>query len=227
MKFLEALILIAIGAILGWWGHQRWSNKGPENVQVDSTVVLERIKSVAKLISVEGEFNHVFTYKDHYWWDVNIFSKQAIVKMNAKVMVGYDLQKMKIDAIKETKTIKISNVPSPEVLGVDSDLSYYDLKEGMFNNFNAEELTNLNKSARSVLEGLKYADVEPKDEFARKIKAEAQKQYPQIFDGARLLKERAKNDGIHTLKIIEMIAESAGWKVEYTDPNFAPQPLKN
>ena len=211
---MKSIFLLIIGIVLGWLAHEKWSSVG-NNTEIDSSIVLNRIKSVSKLITVEADFDNVMTYKDHYWFDFGPFKKQAIVKMKARVACGYNLENMKITADETTKTIHISNVPEPEVLSVDSDVKYYDVQEGLFNDFNAQELTQIQNSLRDFLKGMKYIDQPTTDPLLKTVREQAKKQYPEIYEGTLALRERAKKEGISTLKTIEMIAEAAGWKVVY------------
>ena len=60
-----------------------------------SQVLMEKIKTVAKLVTVEGYFSEVYDYQDYWNYDVSMFRKKALIRVKAKVSVGYDLSKMK------------------------------------------------------------------------------------------------------------------------------------
>ncbi len=157
-------------------------------VEQDSTVILNKIKEVAKLITVEGQFANILDHKDYIGYDYFPFQKKALLKVKAKVSVGYDLEKLKFDFDHSTKVIHIRNIPQPEILAIDPDISYYDLTEGYFNSFTPEELTKLNQQAKQMVRD-------------NALKSE--------------LMEKAQEQGIETFKLIEFIAGIENWKVEF------------
>jgi len=67
--------------------------------------------------------------------------KKAIILVNAKVQVGYDLSKIKLESNPKTRTIYIHDFPQAEIITIETDLKYYDKTEGFFNKFNASDLT--------------------------------------------------------------------------------------
>lgn len=71
-----------------------------------------------------------------------------MVRVKAKVSVGFDFEKAKFDVDDGKKEIIIRNFPEPEILSIDYDLDYYDLDEGLFNSFDEKELTDLNAKAK-------------------------------------------------------------------------------
>lgn len=122
--------------------------KKSENVEV----VIEKIEKVTKLVTTEGTFNELYTYKDYYNWDVGFLRKEALIRVKAKVLVGYDFNDFQITTNKQLKTITINNFPtSAEILAVDHESDYYDLREGMFNSFTKENYNDLNKKTKDFI----------------------------------------------------------------------------
>ena len=79
-----------------------------------STLVLEKIKTVTKLITVEGQFSELYNYKESYEYDFfNLFSKKIILRVTAKVSVGYDFEKVNLTVDSLTKTITLNEMPLP------------------------------------------------------------------------------------------------------------------
>ena len=185
-KYLLLFTLVAVfaaGILL-----TRWYFKRQEAVVQESGVVLlERIKQVAKLVTVEGYFSEIYDYQDYYGYDLSLFRKKALIRVKAKVSVGYDLEKMKVTADTPTKTIRLSGIPAAEILSIDHDLDYYDVQEGFFNEFSTEDYDKLNAAAK---------------EFIRKKALESD-----------LVKSAAtqRNNLIETMKFM---TESTGWKLE-------------
>lgn len=166
-----ALALISIAGISWIIGYK--SSLFKSQVEESSQVILNKIDRVAKLATVEGHFAEIYDYKHSYTnWP---FEKKALVKVKAKATIGYDLDKMIIDIDESAKVISLSKMPEPELLSLDHDLEYYDLQEGLFNQFTPEDLTQINKQAKSFIEEkvlqsdlLKISDAQ-KNEFLELI----------------------------------------------------------
>lgn len=194
-KYLLLFALLAVfaaGILL-----TRWYFVGQQAVvQENGTVLLERIKQVAKLVTVEGYFSEIYDYKDYYGYDLGLFRKKALIRVKAKVSVGYDLEKMKITAMPESKTIHLSGIPPAEILSIEHDLDYYDVQEGFFNEFSTEDYDKLNANAK---------------EFIRRKALESD-----------LIKNAAtqKNALLETMRFM---AESTGWKLEVAGEPVAPK----
>ncbi len=183
-KILLAIGLIAVfamGVFISRYYYQTKEVKVTEN----SDVVLEKIKTVAKLITVEGYFSEIYDYKDYWAYDFSIFRKKALVRVKAKVSVGYDLSNIKIEANPEEKIISVGNLPEPAILSIDHNIDYYDISAGTFNPFTEADYNKINQNAKKFIE-----------------------QKAQESD----LIEAAKKQGNQTLDLMRFIAENAGWK---------------
>ena len=183
LKVVVLLVVFAGGAWLAKWFYSPAKVEKTE----DSSVLLQRIENVSKLVTVEGYFAEVYDYKDYKWYDFSFLSKKALIRVKAKVSAGYDMSKMKIAMNPDTRVVHISNLPEPTILSIDEDLDYYDVNQGMFNSFTAEDYTKLNQNAKEY------------------IRTQAQKSG---------LIESARTQGNKMLDVIRMMSESMGWKVE-------------
>lgn len=176
----------------------RWYFKRSEpNVQESGVVLLEQIKQVAKLVTVEGYFSEIYDYQDYYGYDLSLFRKKALLRVKAKVSVGYDLEKMKVTAMPETKTIRLSGIPPAEILSIEHDLDYYDVQEGFFNEFSPEDYNKLNANAK---------------EFIRKKALESD------------LTKTATAQRNALLETMKFMVESGGWKLEVEQQQIGPAP---
>jgi hypothetical protein len=126
------------------------SKKEPVS-EIESTDIVNKIEKVLKMVTVEGHFSEIMTYSDYQYLDIPGFRKKAIIKVDGKVLVGYDLENLEINADEKTKTIRIQNMPAPRILAVDHQLRYYDIENGLFNSFTEKELSNLNAKAKELL----------------------------------------------------------------------------
>jgi Protein of unknown function (DUF4230) len=189
-NILLGVLLFAAGI---WITHKYYTATTSQSSE-QAQVLLERIKSVTKLITVEGYFSEVFEHTDYWGYDFSPFRKKALIRVKAKVSVGYDLTPMLVNADSKTKTITISNVPSdPTILSLDHNLDYYDLTEGTFNSFTAKDYTELNEKAKN---------------FVRNRAEESQ------------LKEAARKQGHEMLDAIRFMVESTGWTLVINGGNW-------
>jgi hypothetical protein len=125
-----------------WW----YETKSPQRVE-ESQLLLEQVKNVAKLVTVEGYFSEIYSEKDTKDYYLFSSTKKALIKVKAKVSAGYDLSNMKVEADVKTKTLHISNIPQPTIISIEPEISYYDVENGYFNSFTTEDITRLNKKA--------------------------------------------------------------------------------
>ena len=153
----------------------------------NTTIVLEKIKKVTKLISVEGQFSELYNYKESYDYDFfNLFSKKILLRVNAKVSVGYDFEKVNISIDSLNKTVTLNELPQPEILSIDHDLDYYDISEGTFNRFTNDEYNMINKKAKELI------ITKAKNTSLISTAEEQKKEY---------------------ISMMEMALQSAGWKL--------------
>lgn len=191
MKTILTTVIVALIALtIGYFASSYYNFFSvQETKEEQSTVLLEKIKTVSKLVTIEGYFSEVWRIKKSYdYYPDFLYGKSAILKVTGKVSVGYDLEQMKLESFPEEKIIVISNMPSPQIISVDHDLEYFSLNEGTFTSFSSKELSEFNRTAKDTLV--------------------AAAQRSRLFDAA-------KEKGNDMVKLIELIAKDAGWKVEY------------
>lgn len=116
-----------------------------------SSVVIEKIEKVFKLITVETNVSELYQYKDYYSYDWSFLRKKAILRVNAKISAGYDIKKLNIKVDPKSKKILLSKLPKVEILSVDHNLDYYDVEEGVFNSFSPEDYNHINKNAKEYV----------------------------------------------------------------------------
>ncbi len=125
-------------------------------------IVMNQLKAVSKLVTVEGEFSEIYKHSDTSPVVFNFMKseKKALVIVKAKVMMGYDLQKLKYKVNPQAKTIDILEAPKPEILSLSTDAEYYDIKNGTFNRFSKEELAQVKEDARQfMIEKIENSDL--------------------------------------------------------------------
>ena len=129
---------------VAWYGgfKQSWVNNKQETTV---NVVLEKIQKVFKLVTVEGHLSEIYQHKDYDNWDLSLFRKKALIRVNAKVLVGFDFEKVKMTVDEDSKTIVIDDFPEAEILSMDHELDYYDITQGTFNKFTSADYNEINK----------------------------------------------------------------------------------
>ncbi len=207
-KYILAAVAFFVVFSLGAWIMYSWMSKTKVSIEEQSNVLLEKINTVTKLVSVEGIFSEIYEHKSKWEPLPNpiyspTFSKKALIIVKAKISVGYDMEKMTFEIDHTNKILRIGNIPDPEIIALEHDLKYYDIQESTFNSFSKDELTALNKNAK---------------QFIRE----------KALESDLLLK--AEEQGNKMMEIIEFMIKESGFTVEYEreikeiieeeDPNF-------
>ncbi|HRH70307.1 MAG: DUF4230 domain-containing protein [Flavobacteriales bacterium] len=180
-KFKGILVLIGTGLLVFFITRAVYEPE-QRSEQVSSTVLLERVRPVLKLVTVEGEFSEVFSYRNAeaaFEWlkDYTPFQKKAMLRVKARVSVGYDIEGMDLNVDEGTKTITLRGMTAPEVLSIEHDIDYYDMDAGTFNPFTAQDLTKMGSTAKSMVRakipesGLFRAAAERKQEMITVVRA--------------------------------------------------------
>lgn len=189
---MEVFLSIIIGALvtLGVVTIVK-SIKKKQLVNSQSTILLNKIKKVCKFITVEGDFAEIYHYEDVKERFLKLISskKKALVVINAKAHVGYDLSKIQLKSDIQNKTIVLEHFPQPEVLSIETNLNYYDKSDGLFNKFEATDLTDLHNEAKFHI----------KDKIPESG-----------------LIQVAQSEALETILLIETIVETIGWKLDYS-----------
>ncbi len=181
---LSILITLGIVTVL-----RNFKLKKQTNSQ--SVILLDKIKKVCKFVTVEGDFAEIYHYEDvkERFLKLITSKKKALVVINAKAHVGFDLSRIKMESNVKTKTVKLFHFPEPEVLSIETDLNYYDKKDGVFNKFEASDLTGLHNEA--------------KQHIMNKVPESG-------------LYQIAKREALDSILLIETIVDTIGWTLDYT-----------
>lgn len=197
----KALIVILV-LILGYFTYQYFEEKNQERNQLlEATSLIEKeIKNVGKLVVTEGSFAQVFTYKDSKQiFNLVAANKKALVVINAKVTISYDLRALETEVDSEVKTITITKIPKPEI-NINPDIEYYDLSQDYLNQFEASDYNTIKKRVLSSIR--------------KKIEASE-------------LPANAQNRLVAELSNIYIVTNTLGWTLKYnTTPIENSQTLK-
>ncbi len=187
MDGMVVLLVALMALVLGFLAAKYWFGKSQTRSEVQAQVLLEKIKTVAKFVAVEGYFSEMYDYKDYKYYDFGFLRKKALVRVRAKVSVGFDMQKMTIHARAERKTLFLGELPKPEIISMEDEIDYYDISEGTFNSFKTEDYNKILAESKR---------------FIREKAMESE------------LSDLAELQGKRMLHFIKSLAEGMGWRVE-------------
>ena len=160
-----------------------------EMLEANTALIQKELKNVGKLIVTEGSYAQVFTYNDSKNLMYGLFDarKKALIVVNAKATIAYDLSEVKTDIDETTKTVTITNIPEPE-LSINPNIQYYDVTQDYLNQFTASD----------------YNKIKSRVEKSLKKKIEASE-----------LRTNAENRLISELQKIYILTNSMGWTLKY------------
>jgi len=132
------LATLLVGAYL-------FGNRNADKTTVtDSGVLQQTLKNVSKLVVTEGHYSDIITYKDakaiYLSWIKA--EKKAVVLVNAKATVAYDLNQLEFAVNEATNTLTITNIPEAE-LQIYPKLQYYDIQADFLNEFTPNDYNKI------------------------------------------------------------------------------------
>lgn len=181
-------IVIALVIVFGLrYCENRKDNR--EVLEANTALIQKELKNVGKLIVTEGSYAQVFSYNDSkkFYFDVLSARKKALIVVNAKATIAYDLSKVKTEIDENNKTVRITNIPEPE-LSINPNIEYYDMQQDYLNQFAAAD----------------YNKIKSRIEKSLRKKIEASE-----------LRTNAENRLISELQKIYILTNSMGWTLEY------------
>ena len=190
---MKRFLLGAALVLLIVFGFRYYENRQHEKEQLaqNSELIQEQIKNVGKLVVTEGNFSQVWSYKDSKKFYLDVFSarKKALIVVNAKVTVSYDLSELETEIDKENKRVIIKSIPKEE-LNIYPDIQYYDVTQDYLNQFEASDYNTIKKKVAASIK--------------KKVEASS-------------IKSNAQNRLISELSKIYILTNSMGWTLEYND----------
>ena len=164
---------------------------GQSILEENSMLIQQELKNVSKLIVTEGHFVEVYNYKDsrELFGSLMTADKKALVVVNAEATIAYDLSQIQYEVDESTKTIKITNIPEPEIK-INPDFEYYDVTADYFNPFSAQDYNNIKRNVTASL--------------LKKVEASS-------------LRSNAENRLVSELSRILVLTHSMGWTLVFED----------
>jgi hypothetical protein len=189
---MELLFIgLAAGAIVAFFLFKWLGGSRKENRQEQSVVLMEKIRTVCKFITVEGDFSEIYHYRNVKDKIANFLlgKKKAIILINAKAYIGFDLTQIRMESDVANKTIKLTEFPQPQLMSIETDFNYYDKSEGWANYFTSDDLTEVTRNAKQHI-----IDKVPESG----------------------LMDQARKEALNTIQLMEGLAQTIGWKLDYT-----------
>lgn len=198
---LELIFISVTSLIIGIILYHHWNkNKQKIKIQHEATTLLQQVRKVCKLITVEGDFQEIIDTRTEksMLFDLVTQQKKAIVIVKAKALVGYDLSVLNINMNAEEKTIRISNFPEPKLISLETDINYYDITNRLLNRFSEKDLSELNLQAKQMV--------------SKKVEESH-------------LYQLAEEQALEIIHLISGIGQALGWTVleELNQPNQKPE----
>ena len=199
---MRKVLIVILILLLGYFTYQYFDAQQEKREQlVEATNLIEKeIKNVGKLVVTEGSFAQVFTYKNSKQiFNLVEANKKALVVINAKVTIAYDLRALETEVDPENKIITIKKIPAPEI-NINPDIEYYDVSQDYLNQF---EASDYNKIKQRVMTTVRQ-------------KVESSE-----------LPQNAENRLLAELANIYVVTNTLGWTLQYnTTPINSSQELK-
>lgn len=160
-----------------------------EIISADTALIQKELKNVGKLVVTEGTYGQVFSFKasKDLLFGLTYANKRALVVVNAKATIAYDLRKVETEIDEATKTVTITKIPEPE-LNINPNIEYYDVKQDYLNQFSASDYN--------------------------KIKRRVEKTLREKIEESEL-RTNAENRLISELSKIYILTSSMGWTLKY------------
>ena len=145
------LAAVALGVFL-WLGartlHLTDRLPGRGEAMVDQSVIVERTREVARLVTSETTLRDVVVYQNRLLGS----TKRSLVVVTGKVLSGFDLDRgTEVQVDHEAKVVRVV-LPPAAVLGVEiTDLRTYDEQRGLWNPFRPADRDSIFRLAREQL----------------------------------------------------------------------------
>lgn len=188
-KFIYGVV-VSISLIALYSYYQKKQRQSAE-LKEASVLIEQSIKNVSKLIVTEGHFAEVFSYKDaKNIMDLSFLKakKEALMAVNTKAIVSYDLSQITYDLDAKTKTVRITHLPEPE-LSISPEITYHSITQDYLNPFDQDDYNRIKSQVVKKME--------------KKIKASS-------------FYSNAQNRLISELQKILLLTNSLGWTLEHT-----------
>lgn len=118
-----------------------------KKIEIDGELIRNKVDKVFKVVLAEGFFSEIVNFSDKGKKLFGLVSstKKSLIIVDAKVLVGFDSKKVMFEIDEKLRKIKFLELPEPEILSMETDFKFYDIKNGIFNKFSSEDYTEVLK----------------------------------------------------------------------------------
>lgn len=189
LRLLFSFFLVLFFMFMGVVVYHYTVGSSRSKVEYNSNLIQEQLKNVSKLIVTEATYTQVMTYEDQQKYLLNLvsFTKKAVVIVNAKATVEYDLSQLQYQIDEDRKVVQLLHIPAPEV-HIYPDYKLYDVETSTFNPFTGSDYNKINAKI--------------KEDLQRKIEQSS-------------LKSNAENRLTSELGKLLVVTNMMGWRLEY------------
>lgn len=155
--FLGAILI----GLMSYMIYHLFYRKSKSNVDIEATTIQKSVEQIAKLMVIEGHFSEVYSYQEKTKVFFNLIpqEKKALIILNAKAQVGYDLKRLKWRIVKDSKQIIIEDIPLEEI-NISPELKFYDIQASTFTSFSSDDLNKVQKDAHDrIIEQIEKSDI--------------------------------------------------------------------
>ncbi len=146
---LAVIVLLAAAAFLLLQRATRIPALVNNQTNITHSLVIEKVQSVAKLVSSETTLRDVVVFEDTWYGS----TKRSLVVVTGKLLAGINLERgsdVKIDDV--AKKINIS-LPNASIMAVDiTEMKTYDEQRGLWNAFAPADRDKIFQQARQQIE---------------------------------------------------------------------------
>ncbi|HEX4439299.1 MAG TPA: DUF4230 domain-containing protein [Thermoanaerobaculia bacterium] len=123
-----------------------------ETRHADAAPVVQAMRKIAQLATVEAEISDVMRFEELKSFLVFDFPKSATIRMRGKVVAGFDLTapQFHVAAQPEKRRLAVS-LPPPRILALDPRLEWFDEDSGILNPITPQDRTRWMLWARGQL----------------------------------------------------------------------------
>ena len=121
---------------------------GRERTSVTHSMIVDRVRAVAKLVTSETTIRDVVVYKNTWYGS----TKQSLVVVTGRLLAGIDMEKgADVNIDDATKHIEIT-LPKAGIMALEiSDMQTYDERGGLWNPFTPADRDNILRLARGQI----------------------------------------------------------------------------
>jgi len=123
-----------------------------ESRRADAAPVVEAIRKIAHLATVEVQITDVLRFEEVKTLLIFDFPKTATIRMRGKAIAGFDLAspEFHVEPDAERRVLSVE-LPAPRILAIDPRLEWFDETSGLFNPITPQDRTRWMLWARGQL----------------------------------------------------------------------------